>query len=244
MEKLDIKPKIEFSDRMRIWFKWFLDPVAAFFNRIGLTPNTMTLLGLAGNFAAAYFVSRGQISLGGLLMLLTTPFDALDGTMARLRGDASDWGAFVDSVTDRYSELAILGGLLVHFSTIGDGLSAIATFAAAQRDGAGLVRQGPRRGSGILGQSRLPDARRALPGVGPAAAVQPARHRGLVHRRLRQFHRLAEDIFRPRAGAGAKGDAGKPGVVSSSFFDRFSLPHAKNRGILIPLNQCGDNKKC
>ncbi|GER80220.1 MAG: CDP-alcohol phosphatidyltransferase family protein [Anaerolineales bacterium] len=131
MEKLDIKPKIEFSDRMRIWFKWFLDPVAAFFNRIGLTPNTMTLLGLAGNFAAAYFVSRGQISLGGLLMLLTTPFDALDGTMARLRGDASDWGAFVDSVTDRYSELAILGGLLVHFSTIGDGLSAIATFAAA-----------------------------------------------------------------------------------------------------------------
>jgi CDP-diacylglycerol--glycerol-3-phosphate 3-phosphatidyltransferase len=131
LEKLDIKPKIEFSDRMRIWFKWFLDPVAAFFNRIGLTPNTMTLLGLAGNFAAAYFVSRGQISLGGLLMLLTTPFDALDGTMARLRGDASDWGAFVDSVTDRYSELAILGGLLVHFSTIGDGLSAIATFAAA-----------------------------------------------------------------------------------------------------------------
>ncbi|MCC7512587.1 MAG: CDP-alcohol phosphatidyltransferase family protein [Anaerolineae bacterium CFX3] len=131
MEKLDIKPKIEFSDRMRIWFKWFLDPVAAFFNRIGLTPNTMTLLGLAGNFAAAYFVSRGQISLGGLLMLLTTPFDALDGTMARLRGDASDWGAFVDSVTDRYSELAVLGGLLVHFSTIGDGLSAIATFAAA-----------------------------------------------------------------------------------------------------------------
>lgn len=91
----------------------------------------MTLLGLAGNFAAAYFVSRGQISLGGLLMLLTTPFDALDGTMARLRGDASDWGAFVDSVTDRYSELAVLGGLLVHFSTIGDGLSAIATFAAA-----------------------------------------------------------------------------------------------------------------
>lgn len=131
MEKLDIKPKIEFSDRMRIWFKWFLDPVAAFFNRVGLTPNTMTLLGLAGNFAAAYFVSRGQISLGGLLMLLTTPFDALDGTMARLRGDASDWGAFVDSVTDRYSELAVLGGLLVHFSTIGDGLSAIATFAAA-----------------------------------------------------------------------------------------------------------------
>lgn len=131
METSETKQRIEFSDRMRIWFKWFLDPTGAFFNRIGLTPNTMTLLGLAGNFIGAYFVSRGQISLGGLLMLVTTPLDALDGTMARLRGDASDWGAFVDSVTDRYSELAVLGGLLVHFSTIGDGLSAIVTFAAA-----------------------------------------------------------------------------------------------------------------
>ena len=64
-------------------------------------------------------------------MLITTPLDALDGAMARLRGDASDWGAFVDSVTDRYSELAILGGLLYYFTSIGDGLSSIVAFAAA-----------------------------------------------------------------------------------------------------------------
>ena len=131
MEKIDLTPRITFSDRLRVWFKWFLDPVAAFFNRIGLTPNTMTLLGLAGNFIGAYFVSQGQMVTGGWLMLITTPLDALDGTMARLRGDASDWGAFVDSVTDRYSELAILGGLLIYFSEIGDGLSSIITFAAA-----------------------------------------------------------------------------------------------------------------
>ena len=131
MEKVDTTQKLTFSDRMRIWFKWFLDPAAAFFNRIGLTPNTMTLLGLAGNFVGAYFVSQGRMTTGGLFMLLTTPLDALDGTMARLRGDASDWGAFVDSVTDRYSELAILGGLLVYFSSIGDALSSAVTFAAA-----------------------------------------------------------------------------------------------------------------
>jgi len=123
--------KLTFSDRLRIWLKWVIDPLARFFNRIGLTPNTMTLLGLLGNFIGAYFVSQGKIVTGGLLMLVTTPLDALDGAMARLRGEANEWGAFVDSVTDRYSELAILGGLLYYFSTTGNGIASVVTFAAA-----------------------------------------------------------------------------------------------------------------
>ncbi len=131
MDKVDKPAKLTFSDRLRIWFKWILDPIAGFFNRLGLTPNTMTLLGLAGNFIAAVFVAQGRMAVGGLLMLVTTPLDALDGTMARLRGNANEWGAFVDSVTDRYSELAVLGGLLYYFSVAGDWLSSIATFAAA-----------------------------------------------------------------------------------------------------------------
>ena len=131
MEKVDTTQKLTFSDRLRIWFKWFLDPAAGFFNHLGLTPNTMTLLGLAGNFIGAFFVSQGRMTTGGLLMLVTTPLDALDGAMARLRGDANEWGAFVDSVTDRYSELAVLGGLLYYFSVTGDWLSSVVTFAAA-----------------------------------------------------------------------------------------------------------------
>ncbi len=131
MEKENNPQKLTFSDRLRVWFKWFLDPAAGFFNRIGLTPNTMTLLGLAGNFIAAFFVAQGRMTTGGLLMLLTTPLDALDGAMARLRGNASEWGAFVDSVTDRYSELAVLGGLLYYFSSTGDWVSSVVTFAAA-----------------------------------------------------------------------------------------------------------------
>ncbi len=124
-------PKPTFTDRLRIWFSWFLDPTAAFLTRLGLTPNAMTLLGLTGNLIGAYFVARGEIVTGGLFMLISTPFDALDGAMARLRGEADEWGAFVDSVTDRYSELLILGGLLVYFTQAGDALSAVATFAAA-----------------------------------------------------------------------------------------------------------------
>lgn len=131
MEKVVQNTKPTFSDRMRIWFKWAIDPLALFFNRLGLTPNAMTLLGLAGNFTGAYFVSKGDMTVGGLLMLISTPFDALDGAMARLRGEANEWGAFVDSVTDRYGELVILGGLLYHFANTGDTLSSVVTFAAA-----------------------------------------------------------------------------------------------------------------
>jgi CDP-diacylglycerol--glycerol-3-phosphate 3-phosphatidyltransferase len=51
--------------------------------------------------------------------------------MARLRGEASDWGAFVDSVSDRYSELIILGALLYYFAMHDQHIAEVVTFAAA-----------------------------------------------------------------------------------------------------------------
>ncbi len=123
--------KKTFTEFLRITFKWFLDPVAGFLNRIGLTPNTVTLLGVFGNVLAAYFIVRGQLLTGGIVMLIAWPVDALDGSMARLRGEASGWGAFVDSVSDRYSELIILGALLYHFTVLDQDIAAVATFAAA-----------------------------------------------------------------------------------------------------------------
>lgn len=123
--------KKTFTDFLRVAFKWFLDPIGGFLNRIGLTPNSVTLLGVFGNIVAAYFVVKGQISIGGLIMLIVWPIDALDGTMARLRGEASDWGAFVDSVSDRYSELIILGALLYYFAMNNLQVAEIVTFAAA-----------------------------------------------------------------------------------------------------------------
>jgi len=120
-----------FSDFLRATFKWFLDPIGRFLNRLGLTPITVTILGVIGSSVAAFFVARGQISLGGLIMLIVWPIDALDGTMARLRGEATDWGAFVDSVSDRYSELIILGALLYYFAMNEQHVAEVATFAAA-----------------------------------------------------------------------------------------------------------------
>lgn len=119
------------TDYLRLWFKWFLDPLGGFFNRLGITPNMMTMLGLIGNTVGAYYLSRGEMLTGGIFVLLMTPIDALDGTMARLRGESSDFGAFVDSVTDRYSELIIYGGLLYYFLSQGDPVGGLLVFGAA-----------------------------------------------------------------------------------------------------------------
>lgn len=120
-----------FTDYLRLWFKWVLDPLAGFFNRLGLTPNMMTMLGLLGNAVGAYYLATGDMRTGGMIVLVMTPIDALDGTMARLRGESSDFGAFVDSVSDRYSELIIYAGLLYYFLTVGDRLGGMLVFGAA-----------------------------------------------------------------------------------------------------------------
>jgi CDP-diacylglycerol--glycerol-3-phosphate 3-phosphatidyltransferase len=125
------KQTMTFSDRMRVVFKGVLDPVGAFFNRLGIYPNTMTLLGLAGNMIGAILIALGHMTLGGIVVLIMGLIDTLDGTMARLRGMSSEFGAFVDSVTDRYSELVIFAGLLYYFLQKGDWLSPLAIYIAA-----------------------------------------------------------------------------------------------------------------
>ena len=123
--------KRSLTDNMRVWFKGVTEPVATFLNKIGLTPNTMTMLGLLGNVAGAWYLSQGNMVLGGVFILICTPFDALDGTMARLRGEVTEFGAFVDSVSDRYGELFILGGLLFYYSSHGDQLMTFLCYASA-----------------------------------------------------------------------------------------------------------------
>ena len=131
VESNGVHVPVTFTDRLRDWFKWVVDPLGRFFLSLGMTPNMMTALGLFGNFLGAYFISQGKLVLGGWVVLIVTPIDALDGTMARLRGDPSDFGAFVDSVSDRYAELAILGGLTYFFAMQGNTLGSILAFAAA-----------------------------------------------------------------------------------------------------------------
>jgi len=145
--------KISFSDRLRVVFKGVLDPIGAFLNGIGLTPNTITLVGLGGNIIAAFFLASGNMLWGGVLVLVMWPIDALDGTMARLRGEPSDFGAFVDSVTDRYSELVIFAGLLYYFLMQAYVLGAMLVFAAAA--GSVLVSYTRARAEGLAFDAKI-----------------------------------------------------------------------------------------
>jgi CDP-diacylglycerol--glycerol-3-phosphate 3-phosphatidyltransferase len=124
------KERQTLTEFLRVFFRWILEPVAGFLNKIGLYPNTLTLTGLLGTAIGAFFLARGDLLVGGLILLAVGPIDALDGTMARLRGEASDFGAFVDSVTDRYSELIIMGGLLAYYLLTGQALYVGLVFVA------------------------------------------------------------------------------------------------------------------
>ena len=124
------RPK-SFTDWMRALFKGVLDPIAAFLLKIGLTPNALTLIGLLGNTVGVVFLARGNMLVGGLIILVMVPLDAFDGTMARLLGEPSSFGAFVDSVTDRYTELNTYLGLLIYYLQAGDWIGSGVVYLAA-----------------------------------------------------------------------------------------------------------------
>jgi CDP-diacylglycerol--glycerol-3-phosphate 3-phosphatidyltransferase len=92
-----------------------VEPMAVALLNLGLTPNRMTVLGLGFSVATAVCLAYGQITAGGLILLLSGPFDALDGAMARLSGRVTKFGGFLDSVTDRWSEMVVLLGLLYFY---------------------------------------------------------------------------------------------------------------------------------
>ena len=123
--------KTTFTDRMRTAFKWLLNPIVAFLNRAGIRPNTVTLAGLIGTIGSAVLISSGHLTWAGIVLLFMGPVDALDGALARLRKEASDWGAFVDAVTDRYSELFIFGGFILHYLFNPDPVGIILAYLAA-----------------------------------------------------------------------------------------------------------------
>lgn len=122
---------LTFTDRLRIIFKEVLGPIAVFLNKLGIHPNTLTMAGLTGTALGAYFVATGNLQMGGLLLMLMGPVDAMDGAVARLRGEPEDFGAFVDSVSDRYSELFVYAALLWHFQQAGNLSASMWVFAAA-----------------------------------------------------------------------------------------------------------------
>lgn len=90
-------------------------PVAGLMNRVGLTPNLVTLIGLLIAAGGAWLIAVGEWWTGGIVVLFGGAFDMFDGALARMTGRASKFGALLDSVVDRVSEAVTLLGILAFY---------------------------------------------------------------------------------------------------------------------------------
>ena len=106
-------------------------PVARGLARLGVSPNAVTFAGLAGAGISAYLISEGLFWAGGVAMLLAGILDLFDGALARATGQDSDFGALLDSVIDRVSEIVVLLGLLLFYTRNGSVEGSVLVYLAA-----------------------------------------------------------------------------------------------------------------
>ena len=95
-----------------------------------LRPRVAGVLQPIGRWLIRLGISADAITIGGTLLILSAPLDALDGTVARLAGVTSKFGAFLDSTSDRYAEGFILIGLLIYGLTRRDDWIVVLSFVA------------------------------------------------------------------------------------------------------------------
>jgi CDP-diacylglycerol--glycerol-3-phosphate 3-phosphatidyltransferase len=81
-------------------------------------PNTLTLIGVLVNVAAAWALGRDQFLLGGAIMIVANIFDFIDGKVAHLTNTVSRFGAFWDSTLDRFSDIALFLGLIYLYADL------------------------------------------------------------------------------------------------------------------------------
>lgn len=109
-------------DRFKgFWQGVVLKPFVTLFLRLGISPDTVTLVGTAGVCAGALvFFPRGELLIGVLVITAFVFSDLVDGQMARQSGKPSKFGAFWDSTLDRVGDGAVFGGLALYFAGPGD----------------------------------------------------------------------------------------------------------------------------
>lgn len=102
---------------MQAWARGLAEFVVRPLASSGVSPNTVTVLGFLFNLLTAAVLATGSLTVGGILLLLSGLFDMLDGALARVSERQSTFGAFLDSLLDRYSEAAVLLALIFVFTT-------------------------------------------------------------------------------------------------------------------------------
>lgn len=80
-----------------------------------INPNHLTLLGFVMSILTAYAFSRGRFPTAGVILIIAGLFDMVDGIVARMTNKETPFGAFFDSVMDRYSDLIMYLGLIIWY---------------------------------------------------------------------------------------------------------------------------------
>ena len=93
-----------------------VNPTARFLLRIGITPNAVTIGGTVGVLIGTYFGARGHLFWGTWIVTACALTDALDGTMARMRGGTGKFGALLDSSMDRIADGAVFGAVVFYMA--------------------------------------------------------------------------------------------------------------------------------
>jgi CDP-diacylglycerol---glycerol-3-phosphate 3-phosphatidyltransferase len=114
----------------RAWSARFIEPIARLLGSLGLTPNAVTVLGFFLTVAVAGVLATGRLALAGILLTVTLAFDAVDGTLARMIGQTTKFGAFLDSTLDRWAEVAMYVAITWVFLQTNDDIGAILAVVA------------------------------------------------------------------------------------------------------------------
>ena len=85
---------------------------------LGIHPNTLTLIGVLINVAAAVALGRDYFLLAGVIMIVANIFDFIDGKVAHITNTVSRFGAFWDSTLDRFSDIALFLGLIYLYADL------------------------------------------------------------------------------------------------------------------------------
>ena len=104
-----------FTSRFQAWVRRNAQRFATAAGRLPVTPNQVTVLGMLATFVAAALAGVGQLLAAGLVLAFSGTFDILDGALARATKRTYPYGAFLDSTTDRYSEVAMYLGLAAYY---------------------------------------------------------------------------------------------------------------------------------
>ncbi len=111
-------------------FRGLTSPVVDILDTLGVTPMGVSFAGLALSVFGAFFVGAGKLVSGGVILIVASLCDTLDGALARKTGKTSLFGAFFDSSADRISEFAYFAALSFYYSGRGSDFMIFFTLAA------------------------------------------------------------------------------------------------------------------